>query len=79
MVPSRNRGQELKSDKIQKSDPDTVSPFENSDTKVDIPRLTDTLTGVLPISTPGKEEQMKEQCNSSDRVFVKLTQMTIEK
>ena len=64
--------QELKSDKISKSDPEAMPLFENRDTKADIPQLTDKLIGVLPISQPEEEEQMKEQCNSDDSTFFEI-------
>ena len=46
-----------------------MSPFKNRDTKEDTPQLIDKQIGVLPISPPGEEEQMKAQCNSDDSQF----------
>ena len=70
----------LRVTKFQNQTPETMMPFENSDTKEDTPQLTDTLTGVLPISPPGEEEKMKEQCNlNNSDFFSKSTQMIIQR
>ena len=55
--------------KINKSDSETMAPFENNTIKEDSPQLTNTLIRALPISPPEKEEQTDKQCNSYDSEF----------
>ena len=62
--------QELESEKISKSDPETIFPFENSDIKVDTPQITDTLIEALPILPQGEEKQTEEQYNSDHSEFI---------
>ena len=58
--------QELENDK---SDSETMAPFENNTIKEDAPQLTNTLIGVLPTSSPEEEEQKDKQCDSDGSEF----------